>query len=88
VREGFDSALEERKVAGYIDALKESMWPGGRMKTGSVERTPAMKSQSRKEAGTVLETLIPELASSVVGRGNAVIAGRKLEGMLNNGRLK
>jgi sorting nexin-25 len=88
VREGFASAMEERNVAGYIDGLKDSMWPGGRMKPASVERTPAMKGQSRKEAGAVLETLIPELASSVVGRGNAVIAGKKLEGMINNGRLK
>jgi sorting nexin-25 len=88
VREGFASALEERNVAGYIDSLKDSMWPGGRMKTASVERTAAMKSQSRKDAGAVLETLIPELASSVVGRGNAVTAGKKLEGMINNGRLK
>lgn len=50
-------------------------------------RTQKDKDKSRREAKAVLETLIPELASSVVGRQNAVIAARRLEGMLNNERL-
>jgi sorting nexin-25 len=51
-----------------------------------LDRTATVKAQSRKEAVAVLETLVPELASNVVDRGNVVIAGRKLEGMLNNGQ--
>jgi sorting nexin-25 len=54
----------------------------------SVERTSQEKTKSRKEAATVLNTLVPELASSVVGRQNAQIAARKLEGTMNNSRLK
>jgi sorting nexin-25 len=87
VRESFDSLLSESNISSYIDALKDSMWPGGRMKVG-VERTEQEKVKSRKEAATVLGTLVPELASSVVGRQNAGIAARKVEGMVNNGRLK
>lgn len=87
VRESFDSLLSENSIAKYIDTLKDSMWPNGRLKQG-VERTPQQRSKSRKEAATVLNTLVPELTSSVVGRQNAQIAARKLEGTLNNSRLK
>ncbi|EAT77552.2 hypothetical protein SNOG_15009 [Parastagonospora nodorum SN15] len=87
VRESFDNLLSENNISGYIDTLKDSMWPNGRLKQ-SVERTPQQRAKSRKEAATVLNTLVPELASSVVGRQNAQIAARKLEGTLNNSRLK
>ncbi|OAK98686.1 hypothetical protein IQ06DRAFT_225669 [Phaeosphaeriaceae sp. SRC1lsM3a] len=87
VRESFDSLLSENSIANYIDTLKDSMWPNGRLKQG-VERTPQERGKSRKEAATVLNTLVPELTSSVVGRQNAQIAARKLEGTLNNARLK
>jgi sorting nexin-25 len=87
VRESFDSLLSENNISSYVDALRESMWPNGRLKQG-VERTELDKKRSRKEAATVLGTLVPELASSVVGRQNAQIAARKLEGTVNNARLK
>lgn len=87
VRDSFNNLLSENNIVKYIDTLKDSMWPNGRMKA-SVERTSQEKEKSRKEAATVLNTLIPELASSVVGRQNAQLAAKKLEGTLNNSRLK
>jgi len=87
VRESFNNLLSENNITKYIDTLKDSMWPNGRLKQG-VERTAQDKTKSRKEAATVLNTLVPELASSVVGRQNAQIAARKLEGTMNNARLK
>ncbi|XP_014553086.1 hypothetical protein COCVIDRAFT_18947 [Bipolaris victoriae FI3] len=86
VRESFGNLVSEMNIAQYIDALKDSMWPDGRMKAG-VERTTQDKERSRKAASDVLSTLIPELASSVVGRQNAQLAAKKLEGTVNNGRL-
>jgi len=87
VRESFDNLLSENNIVKYIDALKDSMWPNGRMKVG-VQRTDKDREKSRKEAATVLNTLVPELASSVVGRQNAQLAAKKVEGTLNNARLK
>jgi sorting nexin-25 len=87
VRESFDSLLSENNISKYIDTVKDSMWPNGRMKQG-VERTSQERGKSRKEAAAVLNTLIPDLASSVVGRQNAQIAARKVEGTINNSRLK
>lgn len=88
VRENFDTLLSENNIARYVDTLKEAMWPNGRMKQGGVERTAVDKTKSRKAASEVLGTLVPELASSVVGRENARLAAKKLEGCLNNARLK
>lgn len=86
VRDSFNSVMSEDNIAKYIDALKDSMWPNGKMKQ-SVERTPQDRAKSRKEAGVVLSTLIPELAASVVGRSNAQMAATKLEATVNNPRL-
>jgi sorting nexin-25 len=83
----FDNTLSENNIVKYIDSLKESMWPNGRMKTG-VERTTQDKERSRKAASEVLGTLVPELASSVVGRQNAQLAAKKIEGTVNNARLE
>jgi len=86
VRESFDNLLSENNIVKYIDTLKDSMWPNGRMKAG-VERTSKDKEGSRKAASEVLSTLVPELASSVVGRQNAQLAAKKIEGTINNTRL-
>ncbi|KAJ4408765.1 tRNA (guanine-N(7)-)-methyltransferase (tRNA(m7G46)-methyltransferase) [Didymella pomorum] len=90
IRDLFATFTSGNAVSGYVDKLADSMWPGGRMKQADPNaqpRTQKDKDKSRREAKAVLETLIPELASSVVGRQNAVIAARRLEGMLNNERL-
>lgn len=86
IRDSFNSVMSEDNIAKYIDALKDSMWPNGKLKQ-SVERSPQDRAKSRKEAGVVLSTLIPELAASVVGRSNAQMAATKLEATVNNQRL-
>jgi sorting nexin-25 len=88
VREMFSNLLSENSVVGYIDTLKDSMWPNGRMKAAGPERTEGDREKSRKAASEVLCTLVPELASSVVGRQNAGLAAKKVEGAVNNARLK
>lgn len=88
VRDSFATMLSDNNIVKYIDTLKDAMWPNGRMKVGGPERTAQDKEKSRKAASQVLGTLIPELASSVVGRQNASLAAKKLEGCVNNARLK
>ena len=90
IRDSFASFTSANSFASYIDKVKDVMWPGGRMKVADPNappRTQKDRDKSRREAKAVLETLVPELASSVVGRQNAVIAARRLEGMVNNERL-
>lgn len=87
VRDSFATLTSEDSIAKYIDTVKDTMWPNGQLKK-STERTPAERVKSRKEAGVVLATLIPELAASVVGRSNAQAASRRLLATANNHRLK
>jgi sorting nexin-25 len=87
-RETAKTALEDDKLAGYVESLKSTMWPEGKMRPSSVPRTPAEKARTRKEAALLLEALMPDIAGSVVGKYNAQAAGRKLVAVLNNPRLK
>lgn len=88
VRDAAKGLVAEDSLARYIDTLKESMWPGVKMKQAGTPRSVQDKARSRQEAGLLLATLVPDLAGSVVGRANAQAAGRKIFAMLNNQRLK
>ncbi|KAM3418919.1 hypothetical protein BST61_g4877 [Cercospora zeina] len=87
VKEAANSALEDDKLASYVENLKNTMWPNGYMHPPTVPRTTAEKARTRKEAGLLLGALIPDIAGSVVGRVNAQAASRKIVAMLNNPRL-
>lgn len=90
VRDQFATLLSEDNIVKYVDALKDGMWPNGHLKQREEggERTAADRVRSRREAGVVIATLVPEVAASVVGRGNAQSASRRLEAVMNNQRLK
>lgn len=87
VRDSFASLASESNIANYIDTLRSSMWPAGRMKEKTEARSDREKEASRVQAAGVLERLLPEVAGSVVGRANAGLAAKRLEGIVNNGRL-
>ncbi|KAL9092341.1 MAG: hypothetical protein Q9165_004515 [Trypethelium subeluteriae] len=88
VRESAKMYLEEDSVARYINLAKDTMWPGGKMREQSAPRTEAEKAKTRKEAGALLATLVPDMAGSVVGRSNAQAASRRIFAAMNNQRLK
>ncbi|KAF2842422.1 intermediate filament protein-like protein [Patellaria atrata CBS 101060] len=88
VRETFSLFTREDKVVEVLDSLRESLWPGGGKIREQAVRTEQEKKRSRREAGLVLATLVPEVAGSVVGRGNAQSASRRIAATLNNRRLK
>jgi len=88
VREAARALTTEDSLARYIGLLTETLWPGGgRFRTSPPLRTPAEKAASKREAGLVLATLVPDVASGVVGRSNSVKAGRRIFATLNNARL-
>ena len=88
VRDSAKLYLEEDSVARYINLVKDVMWPAGKMKGPSVARSEAEKAKSRKEAGVLLATLVPDMVGSVVGRSNAQAASRRIFAVMNNQRLK
>ncbi|KAK5167966.1 tRNA (guanine-N(7)-)-methyltransferase (tRNA(m7G46)-methyltransferase) [Saxophila tyrrhenica] len=87
VRESVRAAIEDDSLVRYVDLLKSTMWPDGKLRQAPPVRTLAEKSRTKKEASVILEALVPDLAGSVVGRANAQAASRKIVAMLNNQRL-
>jgi sorting nexin-25 len=87
VRENAKGYLSDEGAARYINMVVDAMWPGGVKKPDSVPRTPVEKARSKQEAGVVLASLIPEVVGSVVGRGNAQAAARRILAVVNNQRL-
>lgn len=77
----------EDAIMRHLDWARDTFWPGGQLRETPKPRTTAEKVQSKKEAGIMLATLIPDLAASVVGRTNAQAAARRILATMNNERL-
>ncbi len=99
VRDNFRLLVQEDAVLRYAALLQDSLWPGSAGGGGSgggqvntnrnrVPRAASEKAKTRREAGLMLATLVPDLAGSVVGRLNAQAASRRIFATLNNQRLK
>lgn len=87
VREYAKALVQEDSILKYINLIKDTMWPMGQARREVTFRTDSEKIRSRKEAGVMLATLIPDLAGNVVGRANAQAASRRIFATLNNPRL-
>lgn len=87
VRETFRNSMSETALAGYADSLVNGLWPGGALRPAAAERTERQKLESRAQALAVMETLVGDMAGSVVGRRNAAAAGKRVVGVLNNRML-
>ncbi len=87
VRESVKLLLSEESVVKILDSVREMLWPEGKLRQPMI-RSAAEKAKSKKEAGLLLETLIPDIVGSVVGRANAQAASRRILATLNNRRLK
>lgn len=86
VREQVKALCQEDSVLKYLGLVKGALEQSGG--PSKIPRTAKEKMKSKNEAGEVLATLVPDMAASVVGRANAVAAGRRLFAAFNNQRLK
>ncbi|MCJ1403289.1 Intermediate filament protein [Xylographa trunciseda] len=87
VRETARSLVSDLNLLKYINLVKDTMWPNGKLQRDKKPRTEGEKAISRREASVMLATLIPDLAGNVVGRANAQAASRRLFATANNARL-
>lgn len=87
VRDNVWALVNEDAILKYIGLVQDSMWPDGQLKRNKVSRTASEKAKTRREAGLMLATLVPDLAGSVVGRLNAQAASRRIFATMNNERL-
>jgi sorting nexin-25 len=88
IRESAKGFFQEDSVLKCVAMLRENMWPDGKLRNGSTQRTTSDKSRSRTEASLMLATLVPDMAGGVVGRANAQAASRRMFATFNNERLK
>ena len=89
VRDTIRSLLHPDALLRHIELVREMLWPaGGGGKLREVkERSTAERARSTAQARLMLAALMPELAAGVVGRGNALEAGRRVGAMMDNQRL-
>ncbi|KAK5987754.1 Sorting nexin-12 [Cladobotryum mycophilum] len=87
VRDNVKMLFQEDTLIRYVELIQNSMWPNGEMVRDKKPRTAAEKKKSRAEASLMLATLVPDLASNVVGRVNAQAASRRVFATFNNSRL-
>ena len=86
-REIFRSLTTAASLAGYIDNIRNALWPNGQARPTPPERSKAAKARTRRDAEEVLSALIVQNAGSIVGRSAARDAAKRLIRCLSNGRL-
>ncbi|KAH9932024.1 PhoX domain-containing protein [Epithele typhae] len=87
LRETVKAFLDESHLMTFINAFKDGLWPGGKLKPPSVPRTVEEKLRTRDEANRKLSSLMPDLAANMIGRSNARRGARRIFAVLQNRRL-
>ncbi|KAF7307170.1 hypothetical protein MIND_00510600 [Mycena indigotica] len=87
IREYTKIFLEESRVMNLVNAFRNGLWPGGKLKPPSVPRTVDEKIKTRDEANRKLSSLVPDLAANMIGRSNARRGARRIFAVLQNRRL-
>ena len=59
IRDNFKILLSESRVLSYIKLLRESLWPGGKLKPTGIPRSAEEKIRTRDEANRKLSSLVP-----------------------------
>lgn len=88
VRDNVSMLVSEDSILKYMNMVTSILWPDGQFNRDRKPRTAAERKKTRTEASLMLATLVPDLASNVVGRVNAQAASRRLFATFNNSRLK
>ncbi|KAF7784145.1 hypothetical protein Agabi119p4_310 [Agaricus bisporus var. burnettii] len=87
IRDMVKGFLEDSKVMSCLSYLKDSLWPGGKLKTPEPPRTAEERLRTRDEANRKLSALVPDLAANMIGRTNARRGARRIFAVLQNRRL-
>lgn len=87
MRQSLSSLYDESQLARALGMLRDTLWPGGEMRTPPQARTPEEKLRSRNEANRKLSALVPDLAANMIGRSNARRGARRIFAVLQNRRL-
>ncbi|KDQ15633.1 hypothetical protein BOTBODRAFT_31525 [Botryobasidium botryosum FD-172 SS1] len=87
LRDVLTNVLDEGHLLSYVGTLRENLWPGGKLKSTSVPRTPEEKVTTREDANRKLSAFMPDIAANMIGRSNARRGARRMFTVLQNRRL-
>ncbi|KWU43550.1 hypothetical protein RHOSPDRAFT_6020, partial [Rhodotorula sp. JG-1b] len=87
VRDTVTMLLSPPQLAGYLDALRGTMWPAGQLRPPGEPRTGAQKIATREAALLKLSALMPDVAANLIGRHNAKYGARRVFAALQSKRL-
>ena len=59
LRDSLKAYSDEVHVVGYLNILKEALWPGGRLKPAAQPRTAEQRFHSKEQANRKLSALFP-----------------------------
>lgn len=64
LRETAKGLLDEPHLISYINIFRDSMWPGGQLKSSNTPRTAEERLRTREEANRKLSALMPGIHHS------------------------
>jgi len=82
-----NNVLDEGHLLSYVGNLRENLWPGGKLKSADVPRTPEERVTTREDANRKLSAFMPDIAANMIGRSNARRGARRMFTVLQNRRL-
>lgn len=86
-REAAKGLMAEDAIMNYLLTFRNTLWPDGNFRGPGIPRTAAQKVATKNEANRKLSTLLPDLASNVIGRSNSRKGARKLFAAFQNRKL-
>ena len=87
VRDTFNSMTSPAAIEGYVRNLRETLWPDGQRRQVPTARSGAEKVDTRRNAEFVVTTALVEHAGSILGRGQAREAAKRVVRCFGNERL-
>lgn len=84
IKDLINGLTSEERILDTINMLRDIIWPQGKFMESGVPRTNKEKSKSKQEAKILLETLMIDTCSKIVGQPSAKSASNKVFSMLQN----
>lgn len=84
IKDLINGLTSEERILDTINMLRDIIWPNGKFMESGIPRTNKEKSKSKQEAKILLETLMIDTCSKIVGQPSAKSASNKIFSMLQN----
>ncbi len=87
IKDLINGLTNEDKILESVNMLRDIIWPNGKFMESGIPRTNKEKNKSKQEARVLLETLMIDTCSKIVGQPSAKSASNKIFSMTQNETL-